>query len=102
MAVDERSRKELYDTLETTLGSGPADTMMSLLPPVGWADVATKQDIGSVRTEIESVRSELRAEIQAMKQEVINAMTWRVFVMMAGMLVGIAGIVAAFVVPLYT
>ena len=46
--VDERSRHQLYvtlETLETLMGHEEVDTMMSLLPPVGWADVATKQDL---------------------------------------------------------
>ena len=43
--VDERSRHQLYVTLETLMGHEEVDTMMSLLPPVGWADVATKQDL---------------------------------------------------------
>lgn len=87
MVIDERSRKELYETLETTLGSRSADTMTSLLPPVGWADVATKHG--------------LQREIQPAKQGLINTMTWRVFAMMTGYVVAMAGIVAAFVVPLY-
>ena len=43
--VDERSRHQLYVTLETLMGHEEVDTMMSLLPPVGWADVVTKQDL---------------------------------------------------------
>lgn len=43
--VDERSRHQLYVTLETLMGHEEVDTMMSLLPPVGWADVATEQDL---------------------------------------------------------
>jgi hypothetical protein len=45
MAVDERSRHELHRRLEETLGAEPAATLMAHLPPVGWAEVATKQDI---------------------------------------------------------
>lgn len=45
MTVSERSRKELYDRLEELLGPGEAETMMEHLPPVGWADVATRKDL---------------------------------------------------------
>jgi hypothetical protein len=40
MALDERSRHELYLRLEETLGPEAATTLMEHLPPVGWADVA--------------------------------------------------------------
>ena len=45
MVVDERRRRELYEKAEEVLGKTQADSLMSLLPPVGWADVATKQDL---------------------------------------------------------
>ena len=45
MATDERARVALYERLDETMGRGAADTLMGYLPPVGWADVATKQDL---------------------------------------------------------
>jgi hypothetical protein len=35
----------MYSGLEEKLGAAVADALMAHLPPVGWADVATKQDI---------------------------------------------------------
>ena len=49
MAVDERSRHELYLKLEETLGPDAATTLMEHLPGVGWADVATKHDLDGLR-----------------------------------------------------
>ena len=45
MELDESHRRELFDSLETALGPRPAATLMAHLPPVGWADVATKHDL---------------------------------------------------------
>jgi len=45
MVVDERSRHELYRRLEEVLGAEAATTLIEHLPPVGWADVATKHDL---------------------------------------------------------
>jgi len=45
MALDERSRHELFLRLEETLGPEAATTLMEHLPPVGWGDVATKRDL---------------------------------------------------------
>jgi len=36
---------------------------MKMLPPVGWADVATKRDIDDLRLEIEQVRTDLQNQM---------------------------------------
>jgi hypothetical protein len=81
MAVDEAARHQLYNSLEATLGPEPTSTLMSLLPPVGWADVATKQDLAALennlRTAIDSevgglgaeIRTEMRTEFAAVRTE---------------------------------
>jgi hypothetical protein len=43
--VDERSRLQLADAAKQVLGDDAGITLMELLPPVGWADVATKHDL---------------------------------------------------------
>lgn len=62
MAVDEAARHQLYNSLESNLGPEPASTLMSLLPPVGWADVATKQDLHALENGLRGEIAELRAE----------------------------------------
>jgi hypothetical protein len=42
MSVSEHDRHQLFTWFEEHMGSERAATMMSLLPPVGWGDVATK------------------------------------------------------------
>lgn len=54
MTVDERSRHELYEQARSTWTHRAADTLMELLPPVGWADVATKRDLDTLETRLES------------------------------------------------
>ncbi|HVM36296.1 MAG TPA: hypothetical protein VM784_13275 [Actinomycetota bacterium] len=48
MAIDERSRHELFVRLEEVLGEEHASVLMEHLPPVGWADVATKRDLDAL------------------------------------------------------
>jgi hypothetical protein len=45
MAISEESRHHLYQRLEEVLGPAEATVLMEHLPPVGWADVATKRDL---------------------------------------------------------
>ena len=53
MALDERARHELFLRLEAVLGPEPAETLMELMPPVGWADVATKRDLDALEQRID-------------------------------------------------
>ncbi len=69
MASD-HERSQLYLALSEHLGRGPADTMMDLLPPMGWADLARRSDVDLVRGEVRSLRAELRGEIDAFRGEV--------------------------------
>jgi hypothetical protein len=52
MAIDEGSRHRMYLKLEEVLGAEEAETLMEHLPPVGWADVATKRDLDHLRVEL--------------------------------------------------
>ncbi len=67
--VSDQDRRDLYDALERGLGEGPAATMMELLPPVGWADLARQSDLVAVRGEIAEVRGEI-AEVRGEIAEV--------------------------------
>ena len=48
MAIDEQSRYSLHQLLEGVLGQSGANSLMELLPPVGWADVATRRDLDAL------------------------------------------------------
>ena len=48
MAIDERTRDEMYLGLEQTLGTVVAVALMEHLPPVGWDDVATKHELAAL------------------------------------------------------
>ena len=67
--TDERRRHQLYEELGTVLTKDSVDELMSYLPPVGWADVATKADVGMIRTEMDALRAELRGEMAEVRGE---------------------------------
>ena len=90
MAISEDRRHEMYEGLIEALGRERATTLMEHLPPVGWADVATKRDLdqqtlvlrrdmeaefGQVRAEIASVRAELGSEIASVRTEIASLRT---------------------------
>ena len=71
MSLTEASRFQLRTAIGQILDEEAADTLMELLPPVGWADVATKTDLQYLRDElksdIHSLRNELKGDIQNLR-----------------------------------
>jgi hypothetical protein len=63
MAITNQSRHELHQRLEETIGKEPAATLMDHLPPVGWADVATKESITQLRDHVDGSINLLREEL---------------------------------------
>ena len=99
MAVDERARHELHGRLDDVLGREEATTLMSLLPPVGWADVATKHDLDSIRIELRAeigqLRGELRGEIGQLRGEFhrdLGVLTRTLMISMLTAVIAVAGL----------
>jgi hypothetical protein len=73
MAVDEAGRHRLHTKLEEVIGPEEAAILMEHLPPVGWADVATKRDLDhhdlANRHEFDAVRIEIAAAADRIRAE---------------------------------
>jgi hypothetical protein len=67
--ASETGRHQLYEELKQVVSEESANELMSYLPPVGWADVATKTDLGVIRTEMDALRAELRGEMAELRAE---------------------------------
>jgi hypothetical protein len=65
MAITEEDRNHLYNSVRDKLSARDAATMMELLPPVGWADVATKRDLDHLREVVTADIDRLRVEVDA-------------------------------------
>jgi hypothetical protein len=73
MSITEASRFQLRTAIGQILSEEAADTLMELLPPVGWADVATKTDLQHLREELKAdilnLRNEFKADILNLRNE---------------------------------
>lgn len=71
MSITEASRFQLRTAIGQILDEEAADTLMELLPLVGWADVATKTDLQHLRDEmqadIKNLRDELKGDMHALQ-----------------------------------
>jgi hypothetical protein len=70
MSVTESERHQLFSWFEEHMGRERAATMMNLVPPVGWAEVATRHDLdeldGRLTTRIDALESRLDARFEAL------------------------------------
>jgi len=74
----EAERRDLLDALERSLGPVPASTLMELLPPVGWGDVARRADVGAqgvaLRGEMAELRGALKVDMAQLRVELKGEM----------------------------
>lgn len=54
MPVTDQARNQLYNRLREALGDEDASTMMEVLPPAGWAEVARQRDLDELRRHLDS------------------------------------------------
>ena len=78
MSITEASRFQLRTAIGQILNEEAADTLMELLPPVGWADVATKTDIQHLRDEMQHLRNELKGDMRALQLTIEIAIEKRI------------------------
>jgi hypothetical protein len=95
MQIDERTRREMYQRLEEVLGAPTADALMEHLPPVGWAEVATRSDLNFTKDELNLRLDALEHRLLGQVHREINRMImWFVPTMLSG--VGLAFSAARF------
>ena len=95
MSITEASRFQLRTAIGQILSEEAADTLMELLPPVGWADVATKTDLQHLRNELKSDMLNLQLTIEVNVRKLIHEQTkWLITTMIAMNAVTVAVAVA--------
>ncbi len=62
MATTQAQRASLFNTLAELMGTDDAETLMEQLPPSGWDNVATKDDLKVLTATITAAIAETRVE----------------------------------------
>ena len=83
MTISEQSRHAMFLQLESVLGQEAALILMEHLPPVGWADVATKRDLDHLHTLMQrdlalglaGLGGDLRGEMSQLSERMFDRMT---------------------------
>ena len=68
MAVTEQQRRRLLAWFEEHMGPDLGGTMMDLLPPADASALATKADLGVLRSEIAELRAEIKEDLLQMQR----------------------------------
>ena len=62
MAATQAQRAALYASLVDSMGEEAADTLMNQLPPSGWGQMATKDDLAGVESRLQAAFTAAIAE----------------------------------------
>jgi hypothetical protein len=63
MTIDDAARLRLYESARRTLGAEEADTLMASLPPSHWDNLATKDDLRVLASELRTEMAEQSASL---------------------------------------
>ncbi len=96
MAGAQASRQRLYRELGELLSQNAMDELMDVIPPVGWGDIARRQDLANlehaIHADMADLRGELRTEIAtvrtqiaAVRTDVTTAMRTQLFAIIGAM-----------------
>jgi hypothetical protein len=88
MSVDESRRILLHDAARTAWGAEAALVLMEMLPPTGWGDVATRQQLDQ---KVEALEDRFDLRLDALRSDVLaqiadgqrRMMQWSVGTMIA-------------------
>ena len=76
MTSTDNDRRILHSAIESACGPRPAEILMEHLPPAGWRDLATKEDLALARSdiqvELEKLRAELHVGLEKLRTELID------------------------------
>ena len=95
MAVTEAQRHQLYESIKARLGEPEAETFMSLMPP-DWSDVATKSDVGALKSDVTALRAEFKPDMAALETRLLRTMGTWLFTSQAVLVTAVGTIVAVF------
>ena len=78
--VTDAQRLDLYTGLVEGLGQGRADVLMQLLPGAGWADIARRSDLDTLRAEIDAKLGAFEGKLGRLEGRLYAAMATQIVV----------------------
>ena len=91
MTVSDEDRRDLFEGFAALLDRKRANTLMELLPPVGWSDVARRGDIAELRGEIAELRADIRSQLADLRISMMRTLLASV-IGLAGLFLGVVSL----------
>jgi hypothetical protein len=91
MTVDERNRLQLAEAMKRVLGDDEGITLMELLPPVGWADVATRHDLLALEQRIDLRFDRFEHQLLGQVDQRLRSQAW----MTISTMIAVGGVIVA-------
>ncbi|MYH93535.1 MAG: hypothetical protein F4126_07425 [Acidimicrobiaceae bacterium] len=94
MALTHAQRTSMFNTLAEVMGQDDAEILMQHLPPSGWDNVATKEDLRAGFAEIHAAmsagfaqaateRAEIKAQTATDLAEIIRRQAWHLYIVVS-------------------
>ena len=77
MTSTDNDRRILHSAIESACGPRPAEILMEHLPPAGWRELATKEDLALARSDIQVEMVKLRTELIERIEQGFRSQTWK-------------------------
>ena len=74
MVLSDQQRHGLHGRLEEVLGREHAAALMTQIPPTGWADMATKQDLVLLGERLDARIDGVEAKIETSEYRILGAL----------------------------
>lgn len=87
--LDERARNRMHNRLREVMGDDVADTMIDSLPPTGWHELATKQDLQLLE---QSLIAAFRGELTGALTTAITSQSRSITFQVVGLFVAFASL----------
>ena len=94
MALTHAQRTSMFNTLAQVMGQDEAETLMQHLPPSGWDNVATREDLRAGFAETKEVvtaglaqaaveRAEMKAQATTERAAIIGRQAWHLYIVVS-------------------
>ena len=94
MVTGEQRRRIVFDGVAGSIGTEVADALMEMLPPEGWSDLATRQDVEHASALLKAELTGEMGSLEARLRKDISDQTRTIMIGMCSTMAAVTGVFA--------